>query len=978
MTASGASSAAGAGSAPSLALVAETGAQTVAIDGREPRALDHAGRVLRLEQGYVDLFAVRMVRERVEGGRLHLFRVEGGGVLPAFADHVVGQGAAEGAADSARLRVLAVGGPGAQARAVPCGQWRDADAVEAWIGQLSRAIAGPQPDWDVLEALETGSEEVAASERRRGPARSVSWVCVEAGQISLMGQEPAYRPDDPPIPLTAGLWAQAGADGCTLASRTTPPGEALWAALARFHACAGACLSERLAEVEAREERHLGARAAQDAAQAADLFGRLSAIIVRQPERSAISGLPADPLLAACQVVADTMDVTLSRLSRRTSGLSTFDEVVAIAGASRLRVRRILLRDAWWTNDIGPALAWHGPERTPVALLRTRRRTVMVDPVSGARRPVDRKLAAEIAAEAVTFYPTLPARALTLADLVRFALRHSRGNGLRILVPVVLMGLLTMVSPLITQVLVDSAIPRSELDQVAVCAVALAITAIAMAGVQAVEGLATLRLEGLIDWKLQAAMTDRMLRLPASVFRDYTVGDFVDRTMGIDAIRRALTGRTLRSLTAGIFAWFSIAVMVVYDPQLAVIAVALAGGRALYIAAASLWRLHHENRSFNLQGKVGGFVLQLLAGIGKIRVADARIRALGVWSRLFARQKRHFLASQRIENGLSVLEATYPTLATLVIFAAATSSGGDLTKNLGAFLAFFAAFGQTMGAIGSWASGISGALVAIPHVTRMRPLLDTPAEISDDRKPPGELGGGLELSRVTFRYLAGGPPVLDNVSLRIAPGEYVAIVGPSGSGKSSLFRLLLGFERPGSGAVFYDGKSLDTLDTSAVRRQLGVVLQHGRLATGSLYENICGGLQLPLSQAWEAARMAGLEPDIKAMPMGMHTLVAEGINTLSGGQRQRVMIARAIARRPRILLFDEATSALDNRSQAIVGRSLGSLNVTRLVIAHRLSTVREADRIVVLNEGRIVQVGSFAELSQASGLFADFTQRQLL
>jgi ATP-binding cassette subfamily C protein len=220
--------------------------------------------------------------------------------------------------------------------------------------------------------------------------------------------------------------------------------------------------------------------------------------------------------------------------------------------------------------------------------------------------------------------------------------------------------------------------------------------------------------------------------------------------------------------------------------------------------------------------------------------------------------------------------------------------------------------------------------------------------------------------------------VLDNVTLKIAPGEYVAIVGPSGSGKSSLFRLLLGFERPESGAVFYDGKSIETLDTSAVRRQLGVVLQNAKLATGIIYENICGGIRLPLEQAWEAARLAGLEEDIKAMPMGMLTQISEGVSTLSGGQRQRIMIARAIARRPRILLFDEATSSLDNQSQAIVSDALGDLNVTRIVIAHRLSTVQRADRIVVLVDGKIVQSGTFNELSAAPGMFASFAQRQML
>lgn len=298
--------------------------------------------------------------------------------------------------------------------------------------------------------------------------------------------------------------------------------------------------------------------------------------------------------------------------------------------------------------------------------------------------------------------------------------------------------------------------------------------------------------------------------------------------------------------------------------------------------------------------------------------------------------------------------------------------------DIGGFFAFFTAFGQSMGSIGAWASGVSESLIAIPRLTRLRPLISAAVEISEDRKPPGELSGAVEFSRLTFRYVPAGPPVLDDVTLRIAQGEYVAIVGPSGSGKSSLFRLLLGFERPESGAVFLDGKALDTLDISSVRRQLGVVLQNGKLATGSLYDNICGGVQLPLEQAWEAARLAGLDADIERMPMGMHTVIAEGVNTLSGGQRQRIMIARAIARRPRILLFDEATSSLDNQSQAIVSASLGNLNVTRIVIAHRLSTVRQADRIIVLVDGKVVQTGSFAELSNTPGMFATFAQRQLL
>jgi ABC-type bacteriocin/lantibiotic exporter with double-glycine peptidase domain len=205
----------------------------------------------------------------------------------------------------------------------------------------------------------------------------------------------------------------------------------------------------------------------------------------------------------------------------------------------------------------------------------------------------------------------------------------------------------------------------------------------------------------------------------------------------------------------------------------------------------------------------------------------------------------------------------------------------------------------------------------------------------------------------------------------------MAFVGPSGSGKSTLFRLLLGFETPGSGAIYYDGRDLADLDVQAVRRQIGVILQNSRLMTGSIFRNIVGDGTLTLDEAWEAARLAGLEEDLKTMPMGMHTVVSEGGGGLSGGQRQRLLIARAIVRKPRIVLFDEATSALDNRTQAIVSQSLKTLNASRLVIAHRLSTVMHADRICVLDKGSLVEMGSYDDLMAQGGLFRQLAKRQL-
>ena len=943
-------------------------AERVLLDGRQPVVLDRRGRAIRVVSGHVDVFAIAVSGDKPDTARHHLFRIEHDEILADIFDD----------ADGREVRMIAVGAADTEVLAMRCADCSD-EALEAWLARLSRLIAGPNPSWDIQETTNLLAVEMKPGDRRRGPARNIIWQSVAVGSACLMGQQPAYQRGSPPIPLSSGMWVVAGEDGCTLGGSGRPTGSALHEVLDHFHRCAAACIAERLRQNADAESQRLIRRTELTRSRATDMLGRLSAIIVRPAGHAeAAADVSEDPLLAACRTATRDLQIPILSPPARSSNQQAFNDVIEIARASRLRVRRVQLRRGWWHRDAGSLVGWYGARREPVALMRISGRYIMIGPESAKRRPVDAAVAQELDPEAATFYPTLPSSALKLRDLLFFSLRHVRGDIVRIAVTVAFIGLLSMVTPLITQALVNSVIPRTEIDQLVFCALALAVAAVGMAGMQLMESSAMLRLEGLVDWRLQAAVIDRVLKLPASLFREYTVGDFVSRALGIEAVRRILTGQTLRSLMAGLFCWFSILLMLIYDARLALVALALLCVRAVLIIGISALRVYHETRQFNLQGKVEGFVLQLLSSIGKLRVAAATVRALSVWSRQFAAQKRHFIGSQRAANALSLFESAYPTFATLILFAYSSWTQSVLIHNLGGFLAFLAAFGQSMAGVGLWANGISAALVAIPHIARIRPLVTATAEISDERKPPGELTGAVEFSRVTFRYVAGGPPVVDNVSLRIAPGEYVAIVGPSGSGKSSLFRLLLGFEKPESGAVFFDGKALDTLDVSAVRRQLGVVLQNGRLTTGSIYENICGGLPLPLDHAWAAARMAGLDADIRKMPMGMHTMIAEGINTLSGGQRQRIMIARAVARRPRILLFDEATSSLDNRSQAVVSDSLGDLNVTRIVIAHRLSTVRQADRIVVITEGKITQSGSFAELSGTKGTFADFARRQLL
>jgi ATP-binding cassette subfamily C protein len=364
-----------------------------------------------------------------------------------------------------------------------------------------------------------------------------------------------------------------------------------------------------------------------------------------------------------------------------------------------------------------------------------------------------------------------------------------------------------------------------------------------------------------------------------------------------------------------------------------------------------------------------------LGGIAKLRVSGSEVRAFVQWAQLF-RRERSLAAKVRQIRVRATLLNTFMSVAPILVLYWMVTNLPSASLSTGTFLAFSAAFGMFLeGGLSLALTGVS-LIRLLPMWDHARPILDTVPEIDLARPHPGTLRGHIELSHVTFRYAEDGPTILHDVSLEAKPGEFIALVGPSGAGKSTLLRMLLGFDKATSGAVYYDGHDLATVDVAAVRRQIGVVLQNGRLIADDIYSNIVGTSGRSLQQAWDAACLAGMEEDLLALPMGIHTLISEGGGNLSGGQRQRLLIARALVGRPRILFFDEATSALDNRSQKVVSESLDALHATRIVVAHRLSTIIHADRIYVLEAGRVVEVGSYAELMAKGGLFYDLAKRQ--
>lgn len=709
-----------------------------------------------------------------------------------------------------------------------------------------------------------------------------------------------------------------------------------------------------------------------------DALNRLAGLL-REGGGKGVVAEAGEPLLDVCRQVAKPLGVSIVSPLARAGSAQSKNPLEAIVRASRLRSRQVALLGRWWTQDNGPMVAFTADDQRPVALLpKSARSYLLYDPAAvGAPGPVTAAVAAGLAPYAHVLYRTLPPQALTGFDLLRFAIKGRGGDIAVILLTGLAAGLLGLLTPIATGIIFDTIIPGAQLNQLFMLSSALLVSAISVAIFNFTRSIAILRLEGRLDQHVQGAIWDRLLELPVPFFRNFSAGDLADRAMGINKMRRVLSGTTIDAMISGVFSLFTLALLFWYSIELAKVAVLLTLFALLFMSVTSLVQLRYQRQSAGIGGRLSGLVLENITGIAKFRVAGSEGRVFARWAEVFTGQRQLSRKSRVVQNIVGTFTAVYPLVSAIVIFIMIVWFAGEKPLSTGDFLAFNAAFGQFLQAVLGVFMSIVGAVGVLPLYQRCKPIMETLPETDEAKADPGQLTGEFEVSHLSFRYTPDGPLILNDVSLRAQAGEFVALVGSSGSGKSTIFRLLLGFEKYESGGIFFDGQDLAGLDVRELRRQMGVVLQNGQLLAGDIFTNIVGSSRLTIDDAWEAARMAGLESDIQNMPMGMHTVISHGGGGLSGGQRQRLLIARALVMKPRILFFDEATSALDNKTQTVVNRSLEGLRTTRVVIAHRLSTIVKADSIYVIDQGRIAQHGTYDELMARPGLFADLAKRQL-
>ena len=667
-----------------------------------------------------------------------------------------------------------------------------------------------------------------------------------------------------------------------------------------------------------------------------------------------------------------------------------------------MQMRLVTLPDDWHKKDTGVLLGFYTGEKGKeiVALIpETPESYRMFVPEHPEGIVLTETEIRHIEKDAFQCYAGFPTRALKLWDLMKFMFRQCWLADYRtILVCSMFAGLIPLATPIITETIFQDIIPILDRQGLATVTQALLVTSFTTAALSIVRSIAVLRISNRIEVTAEAALWGRLMTLPTSFFRRFTVGELASRMGGIGIAKNLVSGEFVASILSFIFSFWSIFLMCYYSMKLTAAAVVVWLVYSLFVALVLRRVLFFQRKIIEAGNKSAGTVQQIFAGLSKFRVQAAEEQAYNLWSRTFGEHWNWALKLRWQNNYTSIISSIQPFILTMILYWIAVYGMNEVspdgkTVNTGIgyaqFIAFNAAYSSFNGVMGGAIGLISQYFAIQPQLENLRPILEAVPETTEDKQEAGQLTGAIEVSRLSFAYSCmvpdgkggtvetEGEEVLKDVSFSIAAGENVAIVGKSGSGKSTLVRLLLGFETPKRGSILFDGQDLAELALPSVRSQMGVVLQNGQLMTGDIYTNIVGTRMLTQDAAWEAAEAAGIAEDIADMPMGMQTVISEGSSNISGGQRQRILIARALAGKPAILIFDEATSALDNRSQAIVTRSLDKLKSTRIVVAHRLSTIRQCDRIIVMDNGRIVEMGDFDELVEKGGLFADLVKRQV-
>ena len=639
--------------------------------------------------------------------------------------------------------------------------------------------------------------------------------------------------------------------------------------------------------------------------------------------------------------------------------------------------RNINLESGWYKDSIGAVLGKRKDDGSAVAFIpKGISGYVYFDDESGKWERINAANEALFEEEAICFYKPFPLGKLTLRSLMRYIVETlSVSDFVFVILSTLAATAVGLLGPKLNNLLMGTVVDSKDYQLLMGITIFMISVSISSLLIRGITSLLMARINTKITISVQAATMMRVLSLPADFFKKYSAGDLSSRAQYIQSLCSMLVSCALNTGLTSIFSLMYITQIFEYAPALVFPALGVILATLLFSLVTTFYQMKYTKKQMELSAEESGMSYSMITGIQKIRLSGAEKRMFARWSKLYAEQLRVAYNPPLFLRANNAFGAIISLSGMIMMYYLAVRSQVGVAD----YYAFNTAYGMVSGAFMSIAGIATTVAQFKPTIEMAKPIMDTIPEIAEGKPVIEQLSGGIEISNVSFRYHDGMPNVIDDLSLKIRPGQYVAIVGSTGCGKSTLLRLLLGFEKPQKGAIYYDGKDLAGIDLKSLRRKIGVVMQNGKLFHGDIFSNIIiSAPHLSVDEAWAAAEMAGVADDIRKMPMGMHTMISEGSGGISGGQRQRIMIARAIAPKPKIIMLDEATSALDNITQKIVSDSLDTLKCTRIVIAHRLSTIRECDRIIYLESGKIVEDGTYDELIAQGGKFAELVERQRL
>lgn len=639
--------------------------------------------------------------------------------------------------------------------------------------------------------------------------------------------------------------------------------------------------------------------------------------------------------------------------------------------------RAIKLEDGWYKDAYGPILGFLNETETPIAILpRNLFGYYYIDPVTRQKININQTNVKNISRDALCFYKPLPLKKLSIPDLIIYMKNCiSLEDVILLAISTGIVSVVGLLMPRLTKALTGPVLASKDLGLLLSIAIFMIAVTLSTQLFNASHAIISTRVSSKTSLSVEAAVMSRILSLPARFFRQFSSGELSSRANSINALCTLLFSFVFSLGLTSISSVLYIGQIFSFAPALVVPALLIIFASITISVVTSIIQIRLSSEQMKLSAKGSGLIFALISGIQKIKLAGAEKRAYSKWLKHYAKESEYSYNPPLIIKIQTVLMTAISLIGNIVLYYLSVKTGVGQSN----FFAFNTSYGMVLGAFNSLAAIALSFAKVRPVLEMAEPILKEEPEISENREIVKKLEGNIELNNVSFRYEENRPLIIDNLSLKIRKGDYIAIVGKTGCGKSTLLRLLLGFEKPQKGAIYYDGKDINTLDLKSLRRKIGTVMQDGKLFQGDIFENISiAAPQLTLDGAWEAAEIAGIAEDIRRMPMGMQTYITEGQGGVSGGQKQRIMIARAIAPKPKILMFDEATSALDNITQRHISEALDKLDCTRIVIAHRLSTIKNCDRILVIDKGRIVEDGSYDELVAKNGFFAELVERQRL